>query len=68
MPLTLRVTKGFEKNEKVSLAGKDMSVFNHSSTVVMKHEYRQRKSYDGQARANANLHKREKRKNQGYSN
>lgn len=33
MPLTLRVTKGFEKNEKVSLAGKDMSVFNHSSTA-----------------------------------
>ena len=37
MPLTLRVTKGFEKKEKGSLAGKDMSVFSKSSTVAMKY-------------------------------
>ena len=37
MPLTLRVTKGFEKKENVSLAGKDMIEFNRSSTVAMKH-------------------------------
>ena len=40
MPLTLRVTKDFENNEKVSLAGKDISIFNQSSPVVKKHGYR----------------------------
>ena len=57
MPLTCRVTIGFEVTVIVTLAVMDMKIVNQSNTVGDEHEHSQNTSCDGKSHVSANLHK-----------